>query len=145
MCYFIARAVPRLQDVARHTILRCLGRYRYSLIPTLPLPKHLINYTSHNRTWEHPVDTPTTLCPIEHSSSDEEGEGLSIKSSLPGVLISNHGERTMFFNVDGVFFEVRTCDQSAPWSTTDCRYHWTKQWSTMGAGTVMTVIENNHK
>lgn len=98
-----------------------LGRDKYQLIPSLPLPVHLQNYIGFNRKWSLPPDDIATLCPIEDTSEsegqNEGGGGDDVREKKKSSSRRQNGRRikirelgldsrVLMVNINGMLIQV---------------------------------------
>ena len=132
----VASEVQDLKKLSGLAVLRALGRKRYHLISSLPLPSHLIQLISHNRDWGSPPQPVKILCPIDRNEGEREGEGNEEggEASRPrlgrrrrgrgadrdreySAMIAPsivNGRRVLFVNMEGLFMPV---SPAAQWLT----------------------------
>lgn len=118
--------MQELKKLSKLAVLQALGRERYHLISTLPLPPHLLQLISYNRDWGPPPQSVRTLCPIDRMEEDgeeESGAGAGrprLAGGRPGreadrdreynaMMVAPgiaNGRRVLFVNMEGFFMPV---------------------------------------
>ena len=127
---YVASEVQDLKKLSGLAVLQALGRERYHLISSLPLPSHLIQLVSHHRDWGAPPQPVKILCPIDRRSGEERerneeenGDPASSRFRIvrrrrargadrdrefnamiaPSIV---NGRRVLFVNMEGLFMPV---------------------------------------
>lgn len=113
----LANEVRSLKELSRLAILSALGRDRYQYVTSLPLPTHLVDYVSLNRTWGSPPLALNILCPMEEEDEQTTGDrdntvnnifkeqGLSIREIAPG-------RQVLLVNINGLLMQVTLSNKS---------------------------------
>ena len=89
-----------LKERCRLSILSCLTRENYSLIPTLPLPSAMVHYISSGRGWDAIPVSPKTLCPISEEDMKQRSAG-EVDQRSDMFVVDRDQQRYLLVNCRG--------------------------------------------